>query len=612
MSSRIGQILQRLRIDERWMLMSFLIVAVAVPTIFFLFFLRRSLLSETELARSTTTTAFLTTLGQTQEALARYLADHEALQPLQSEADLSPGEKFTRAIRRDTVDSLILLDASGHPAFPIMPRARSAAHLTDADRQALELREELQASLNPHTKWTRLIAGMTDLVNARDTSGRLIVPGLQLQALLSATLEDEERTRLLTSLSTLLLDYRTSQIPSSQRLFLAHELRKVDPNFLLPVEESERLAVDLLQMSLPEFQPGVLTKPRTNQAGWLLPSRDKSRVAYFRHDRIARELAEIARQHLAGQGLDVKLDLTGSARPAEYITHASAGESLPGWELQIFRTADTENQAASQRTQRFIAIGAAVLALIGLVGFFSVRRYLSMSRTTDLRHDFLSTVSHELKTPLTSIRLLVETLSAGQWANPERTKQYTEVMQREITRLSHLVESFLTYTRLERGKLKFEFADTDPAQIVDHAVAIIGARFRGNCDFIVDVAPDLPLLNADSDTLITAVLNLLDNAHKYSPEHKRITLRVYSSENSVYFSVGDNGIGLSPADCRRVLQRYYRVDSEATRGIQGAGLGLSIVKNVAEAHHGELSVRSELGKGSCFTIRIPVQNPEKS
>jgi signal transduction histidine kinase len=203
-------------------------------------------------------------------------------------------------------------------------------------------------------------------------------------------------------------------------------------------------------------------------------------------------------------------------------------------------------------------------------------------------------------------------LGAGQWANPERTKQYTEVMQREITRLSHLVDSFLTYTRLERGKLKFEFAETDPAQIADHAVAIIGARFRGNCDFIVDVAPDLPLLNADSDTLITAVLNLLDNAHKYSPDRKRITFRVYAYDDSVYFSVGDNGIGLSPVDCRRVLQRYYRVDSEATRGIGGAGLGLSITKNVAEAHGGELSVKSELGKGSCFTIRVPVHNPQKT
>src|SRR5687767_6888180 len=122
--NQIGQILRRLRIDERWMLMAFLLVAVAVPTIFFLFFLRRSLLSETELARSTTTTTFLTTLGQTQEALSRYLHDHESLHTPEAEAALPPGEKFTRAIRREAADSLFLLDESGQPIFPITPRAR--------------------------------------------------------------------------------------------------------------------------------------------------------------------------------------------------------------------------------------------------------------------------------------------------------------------------------------------------------------------------------------------------------------------------------------------------------------------------------------------------------
>lgn len=335
-------------------------------------------------------------------------------------------------------------------------------------------------------------------------------------------------------------------------------------------------------------------------------------MAFFHTARIRDELTRIAKLHLSAHNLDVRLAVAGGLRPSDYVTHASAGKNLPGWEIQVFRTADAEAEAARKRLHRFIAIGAGVVALIGLVGYFSIRRYLAISRTTELRHDFLSTVSHELKTPLTSIRLLVETLSAGQWANPERTKQYTEVMQREITRLSHLVESFLTYSRLERGKLKFEFAETDPAQVADHAVAIIGARFRGNCDFIVDVAPDLPLLSADSDTLITAVLNLLDNAHKYSTDRKRITFRVYANETSVFFSVGDNGIGLSAADCRRVLQRYYRVDSEATRGIGGAGLGLSITKNVAEAHGGELTVRSESGKGSCFTLRIPVHNSKKT
>jgi two-component system, OmpR family, phosphate regulon sensor histidine kinase PhoR len=244
-----------------------------------------------------------------------------------------------------------------------------------------------------------------------------------------------------------------------------------------------------------------------------------------------------------------------------------------------------------------------------VLGYFAIRRVLAQSQSTELRHDFLSTVSHELRTPLTSIRLLVDTLQEGQWKDPERTKEYAGIMQREITRLSHIVDSFLTYTRLERGKLKFEFSETDPAQIAEHAVTIIGAKFRGHCAFTVDVQPDLPLINADSDTLITAVLNLLDNAYKYSTEGRRITFKVFAQQGVVCFSVEDNGIGLSPRDCRRVLEQYYRVDSHETRGIGGAGLGLGIVKNVAEAHNGQLTVRSELGKGSCFTIRIPIHNP---
>jgi signal transduction histidine kinase len=606
----IRDFLRRLRINERWMQMSFLIVAVALPTIFFLFFLRRSLLSETELARSTTTATFLNSLADAHEALENYLADHDALVTPPTEANLSPGECFARAIERGAADSLILLNFEGQPLFPALPTAHPK--LTERDREALDIRQDLHSSENPQKSWDAIVAGNRHLADARDTSGRLIMPALQLQALISGKVSEENRPRVQSNLATRILDYRDPILPSSQRLFLAQELKKIDHSFVLPTANAEQLAVELLQLPLPPLAPGVLTPAPAMRDGWLVLSRDHSRVALFHAQRIREELSEIARKHLSGHGLNVRLVLAGDKRPSDYVTHASAGKSLPGWEVEVYRTADTEREAARQRTQRFIAIGAAVLALIGLVGFFSVRRYISISRTTELRHDFLSTVSHELKTPLTSIRLLVETLGAGQWANPERTKQYTEVMQREITRLSHLVDSFLTYTRLERGKLKFEFAETDPAQIADHAVAIIGARFRGNCDFIVDVAPDLPLLFADSDTLITAVLNLLDNAHKYSPDRKRITFRVYAYDDSVYFSVGDNGIGLSPVDCRRVLQRYYRVDSEATRGIGGAGLGLSITKNVAEAHGGELSVKSELGKGSCFSIRVPVHNPQKT
>lgn len=267
-----------------------------------------------------------------------------------------------------------------------------------------------------------------------------------------------------------------------------------------------------------------------------------------------------------------------------------------------------ERTSFSGETFRHLAFLAGMLALGGTIGVIRARKRMVHARTTELRHDFLSTVSHELKTPLTSVRLLVDTLNAGQWANPERTRQYAEIMHREITRLSHLLDSFITYSRLEHGKMRFDFSETDPAQVAEHAVAIIGGRFRGHGCLDVAIMPDLPLIHADSDTLITALLNVLDNAYKFTPKDRKISLRVFEDGGRVNFCVSDNGIGLTPRDAKRVIRGFYRVDAEGTGG--GAGLGISIVNNVVAAHRGEFDLRSEPGKGSSFTIRIPVHNPD--
>ncbi len=268
-----------------------------------------------------------------------------------------------------------------------------------------------------------------------------------------------------------------------------------------------------------------------------------------------------------------------------------------------------DSAAFSAETLRHLAFCAGVFALGGIITAIAARKRLLADRTTALQHDFLSTVSHELKTPLTSVRLLVDTLNAGQWANPERTKQYAEIMHREITRLSHVLDSFLTYTRLERGKMRFDFAETDPAQVAEHAAEIIRGRFRGHGSLDFSVMPGLPLIWADSDSLITALLNILDNAYKFTPKDRRITLRVCAEADRVDFSIEDNGIGMTARDAKRVMKGCYRVDAEGTGG--GAGLGISIVNNVVAAHRGSFDVRSEPGKGSCFTIRIPVDHPDK-
>jgi signal transduction histidine kinase len=597
------ELVHRFRLHERWVLTAFLIVAVALPTVFFLYFLKRSLEGEGAIAGVAAEKEMRASLKTAQERMEEFLGSLPILRCPPDETALSPSEKFARAMERDEADSL-LITRNNQPLYPLISSYRD---LNALDQAALQLREEKRGAT-----WLRSSVPVKEWRNARDISSRLILPTMELQAIRAVGLGASERLILQNALMAVVRDYTEPPLPSAQRMFLVDEIRKFKADFHFPLARAEELAINLLQRPLPTLVPGVLTQATGVVAApedpcWLMLGED-GRIAVFAQSRIFRTLTEKIQNDLAGEGLGLQLWAAGVPRPRRHLAHDTAGPRLPGYEIQIFRKANIDPENSPQRTQRTIAIGAAVLAVIGLAGFFAIRHYLASSLTTELRHDFLSTVSHELKTPLTSIRLLVETLGAGQYANPERTKQYVEVMQREIARLSHLVESFLTYTRLERGKLKFDFTETDPVQIAEHAVAIIGARFRGNCEFEVEIAEDLPLLEADSDTLITAVLNLLDNAHKYSPDKKHIIFRVFAENDRVNFSVQDCGIGLSLADCRRVLQRYYRVDALNTRGIQGAGLGLSIVKNVAEAHEGELTVTSELGKGSCFTVSIPVRN----
>ena len=202
--------------------------------------------------------------------------------------------------------------------------------------------------------------------------------------------------------------------------------------------------------------------------------------------------------------------------------------------------------------------------------------------------------------------MLVDTLAAGQYKDPERTKKYLDIISRENSRLSHLVETFLTYTRMERGKLKFDFHQAAPEDIARQAADSVRERYlAAGVDFQTQIDPDLPPISADAETLSSALINLLDNAFKYTGEEKKITLAVTAAPQSVNFSVIDNGEGLSNRDRKKVAERFYRANSELSRTSGGSGLGLSIVKFIAEGHHGKLLIDSQLGKGSTFTLNIP-------
>ena len=278
-----------------------------------------------------------------------------------------------------------------------------------------------------------------------------------------------------------------------------------------------------------------------------------------------------------------------------------------GWRLALYLDGpDPFAAAASRQVALYLWMGILVVVIIALSAI-SIGYYINRQmRLTRLKNNLIATVSHELKTPLASMRVLVDTLIEGRCRDEKQEREYLELMARENVRLSRLIDNFLTFSRMERAKIAFEFTDVRPAAIVNEAAEAVQERFEaGECKFDLEITPDLPPITVDRDALITVLLNLLDNAFKYTKDNKHIILRAFSSDNAVHFEVEDNGIGLSSRAQRKIFNKFYQVDRTLARHAEGCGLGLSIAKFIIDAHGGKIEVKSQPDKGSTFSVKFP-------
>jgi signal transduction histidine kinase len=224
-----------------------------------------------------------------------------------------------------------------------------------------------------------------------------------------------------------------------------------------------------------------------------------------------------------------------------------------------------------------------------------------------MKNDFIATVSHELKTPLASMRVLVETLLEGNVRDDAQAREYLRLTVKENARLSRMIDNFLTFSRMERNKVAFTFSDAKPAVIASDAIEAVKTKYDTHeCQLTQEIPNDLPDIQADHDAIVTVLVNLLDNACKYTTDHKQVSLRIYPDDGDVYFAVSDNGIGLARRHHRKIFDRFYQVDSSLSRKAEGCGLGLSIVKFIVDAHKGKISVESKPGGGSTFIVRLPI------
>jgi signal transduction histidine kinase len=247
-----------------------------------------------------------------------------------------------------------------------------------------------------------------------------------------------------------------------------------------------------------------------------------------------------------------------------------------------------------------------ILLLTAFTAYLAWRDVRREAEAVRLRSQFVSSVTHELKTPLTSIRMFAETLRLGRHSGPDQHQQYLDTVVHETERLSRLINNVLDFARIDRGEKTYHMAPTDVGTAALEAARVLAYPLdQGGYTLTTEIEEGLPAVEADADALTQALLNLLHNAVKFSAEGSEIALRVFQEEGQLLLQVEDQGPGIDPQEQEAIFQDFYRTVDAETRGIPGTGLGLSLVAHVACAHGGRVEVTSDVGRGSTFTIRIP-------
>jgi signal transduction histidine kinase len=276
-----------------------------------------------------------------------------------------------------------------------------------------------------------------------------------------------------------------------------------------------------------------------------------------------------------------------------------------GIKLRGTTIADISNHFA--RTN-FLILGALSLLMCGgmIVTYRSVARELALAK---LKSDFVSNVSHELRTPLALIRLYAETLELGRISNPGKQQEYYEIIRKESERLTALINNILDFSRIEAGKKEYSFRETDVADLVRNTLE--SYRFeieQSGFQFEQKIDNNLPPLHVDREAIARSLLNLVNNAVKYSATEKYLAVHLYRQNGSVNLEVVDHGIGIPAKEQLKIFEKFYRVGDPLVHNSKGSGLGLSLVRHIVHAHGGVVAVESAPGQGSKFIISLPVQN----
>ena len=297
--------------------------------------------------------------------------------------------------------------------------------------------------------------------------------------------------------------------------------------------------------------------------------------------------------------------LLGAIPDSANIVSQAFFNTAPSWQLSLYEKDIGEIHKETQH-RMFLMYGLLFFSLITVIfgSFFMLRFFIQEHKLLAMKANFLSSVSHELKTPLTSIKMFAEMMARGRVMKVEKVQEYSRLINKEASRLENLIGAILNYTRMEHGTGAFKWEKLDFSVCVKKVFeAIEDIGVEKGLSFKTHFEPKVYVMG-DYTALYSLAQNLIENAIKYTNVPGDIEIKVYNEDDRAVFSVIDTGVGIPSSEQKNIFNDFYRVGDEMTRSTKGSGLGLAIVKRVAETHKATISLVSKPGKGSNFTVRF--------
>ncbi len=577
--------------------MGALLLAVLLPTACLLWFMNEAVANERLAVRQRLQEAYQGELTSRQERVEQTWIRLRA--QMQQTQDKPAAEAFAALVNDGASSALIFRGGQlAYPASQIVPTAEEK----EAGQRAAELlaqaREMIRAGrVAEGCKILRDTLQAKEFEAARDDEGRLIPPNAALLAIDSLPPASPDQLALAHQLAEKLRHYDGPAISSPQRFFLMQQVHALTAE-PFPTMEAERQALQLAETAPAQSAETAALHQAPGSNLWLYE--ENGACAVFNENDLASRIKEAIGD--PPQGTAITLRAPRFKEPPDVFISQPTGGVMQDWAIDLsLRGTDPFGEAARSHVATYFwtaAVAIAAIALLAAVLGITMSRQMKLTR---LKNDLIATVSHELKTPLASMRVLVDTLLEGRIAGAREQREYLTLIGRENVRLSRLIDNFLTFSRMERRKAAFDFRQIRVAKVLSEAVAAMGERGAA----IQVEAPANLQIWGDEDALVTVVVNLLDNALKYSDPGTRVQLSAQDNAGFIEITVRDQGIGIARRHHRRIFQRFYQIDRALSRRAGGCGLGLAIVDYIVRGHRGSISVTSIPGKGSTFGVRLP-------